>query len=164
MTIKNNVMSFPQVPQVPHKSLILLGRHCWAVGSAGCPQVIDFIRPQVFHPLSLLLRSRLRPAIGAGAQPSKTIASRRRNDGRSTCVVMAERGRVEMVAIHRRRGPGIAVPELWVLPEALTQRGFRPPDLSLGTEISQGGYNQTPPRAQGIPCTRARADRAGGGR
>ena len=73
MTIKTNDMSFPQVPQVPHKSLILLDRHCWAAGSAGCSQVIDFIGPQVLHPLSLLLRNRLRPAIGAGAQPSKTM-------------------------------------------------------------------------------------------
>lgn len=77
MTIKINAMSFPQVPPVPHKSLILLGRHCWAAGSAGCSQVIDFIEPPVSAHVSLLLRSRLRPAVGAGAQPTKTASERR---------------------------------------------------------------------------------------
>lgn len=77
MTTIINDTSFPQVPPVPHKSLILLGRHCWAAGSAGCPQVIDFIEPPVSAHVSLLLRSRLRPAIGAGAQPSKTTSRRR---------------------------------------------------------------------------------------
>ena len=78
----------------------------------------------------------------------------------------AELRRDEMVTIAARsQVAGSALRQLWVLPEALTRRGFRPPDLSLRTEILPGGYQtQTHLSRAGIPITPARADRAGGDR
>ncbi len=67
MTINNNVMSFPTVPTVARKSLILLCRRCCADGSDGCLQVIDFIGPTVSGGGCILLRSRGRPRFEAGA-------------------------------------------------------------------------------------------------
>lgn len=66
MTIEYNAMSFPQVPPVNRKSLILLGRHCWAAGPAGCLQVIDFIRPPVLQHVSLYTTYITGPALKRG--------------------------------------------------------------------------------------------------
>jgi hypothetical protein len=78
MTSDDNAPSFPTVPTVPHKSLILLGRWCCADGSDGIPQVIDFIDPTVSGGECHILRIWGRPRHESGGLPMKTTSERRR--------------------------------------------------------------------------------------
>lgn len=77
MTRFDNAPSFPTVPTVAHKSLILLAGGVFADGSDGIPQVIDFIGPTVSGGECLLLRNRGRPRFQSGGLPMKTTSKRR---------------------------------------------------------------------------------------
>jgi len=77
MTSDDNVPSFPTVPTVPHKSLILLDRQCCADGSDGIPQVIDFIDPTVSGGECHILRIWGRPRHQSGGLPMKTTSEHR---------------------------------------------------------------------------------------
>jgi len=82
------------------------------------------------------------------------------SDGHRDPSALASCHLVQMVAIGQRyvsQVVGYAFRNFGSLVSTPQKRGFRPPDLRLRTKIRPGGYNQNPPRVQGIPRRHRRA-------